>query len=823
MAFLSNTNNLEGFEGTTIQTRHSTVKIDFFQPPPLIIGRATLLDKELLPDFDEMTNLIVKQEVILIREVELVGIIENYHTMWDGPNAQYPTAFVSPATAQMLLERGLMQSEVAENQAYTPPIHLFVASNGQEVINPPVNYFPNQLIVDDQAFNEARISQILLVTFGLVTAFSIFQIALVQLKKRQRKFALMRSIGATTDQTRSLMDWEAFYLLRTAMPVGVGLGVLISVLLIWLNNQLTSGNIQLVIQPGWLAIGLLTTLASALIGLFLPLSRLNRIPLRGQIEVVDSKQNRKTRDVIGDKEISLQSLSSINRRHYRFIRKQRWITTMLFSLILFILLSGLWLMYLSFEEYREEVLATDMPDFEFVRGYQQGNQYNRNMMDELAKIPRIGRMDLLTKGEKAFLWYDNIGDNFLSNYFFRMIPGAIIYDYYGTTTDYVIPSGEQFLTKEALLVDVFGIETNSQLGERLRQSLPSNFDWQAFENGESVVLASPGYQILEENVSEVEMDVAERFERTERMKEIFQLTKVAQLSYDYRRVPSMETEPTFDNLSMIRLTIPTGKTTTADQISTNEVLVHDLPVGATMHALPKLGLWPLSSTLQNPVVLLSKYQMEQLYPYRMSQAVSLQFSSFGTAHRSERYGNTLFHVYLDSPSEEEATEVKRIGYEYNFKVNSLYLVKDRLYAKGFQTSLIVGLLCLALLIITLQIQTTSFRGLLDTERSRIGILQSLGVRAQDYARTYLFDAIKRILLAVVITHGVLLVVILGYLFFVNPGSDILLELRISLADYPYLIHGLIVLGFTLLGILAAYWPLGDILKRQPVENIRSLN
>lgn len=816
--------DLEGFGETTIQTRMAYLSIPYRESlvNSLPLGVSSALPREFWPDLSDLSRIVTRQEVAMIRNLKVVGIIEDYHTMWDGPANLYPTAFVTQETGRAFLDDALLKSEVDENRHYLPPHHLFLLEELEPLADPPLNYFENRLSQDAAGgISENLISQMLLLVFGLITGVSIFQISLVQLRKRQRKFALMRSVGATLSQIRCIMFWEAFYLLLIALPVGVGAGGLISWLLIAANNALTGDAIVMTFDPVWLLLGVCVTLLASLVGLFLPLRHLEKIPLRGQVEVIDRSETKRARDILGDRPIGMQSLSTINQRHYRFIRKQRWISTLLFSLILFILLGSLWLIYLSFQEYRLQVVDTDMPDFEFTRSYQQSRTMDEQFVEQFASLERVQRADLFTRGDRVYLWYEGIEDNELLHYYLKMLPTAMHYDYFGTTTEYVLSEEQEHLTKEAMVVDIYGIDIESEYGRRFQDVVPDGFDWEAFDRGESVLLLSPGFELFR-SAEEVSIELAEMLSRTERMKGLFDATKSAKISYDYRRVPTMRHETSLADLREITVTIPTGAALGSENKPLYTVRIHEMPVGAVLHALPSGGWWPLSQTTNNPVVITSSRYIDRLYPHRFHNYGTFRYFALQMQQYSRRYGNTMAHIYLPNPTREEALEIKRIGLHHDFLVNELHLLKERLYSKGFQTSLIVGLLGAALLIIALQIQTTSTKGLLETERSRIGILQSIGIRAAEYRRAYFIDALKRIVLSALMTHLALVMVIGLYLLLTHPGSDLLLEMQISLSDYPYGIHGLIVLVFIVLGTAAAFMPLGNILQRQPVENIRSL-
>lgn len=824
-----NTSELEAKDATLISTRGS-YRLVRYQPDNL--ARFSSLYRYLpsggIDGIPAEREFPAASEIVLHRDMRVSGIIANYHQVWDGPFTQYATAFVSPETGEQLFERGLSLSKVESNRLYQPPVHYFIRSTEpvafEQAYPQALNLFSNQLgFGQDSSISEDSLSLILLGVITLVTAFSLFQISLIQFRKRLRKLALMRAIGATFQQLRHMLTWEAIYLITLALPIGGVAGFLSSYVLLWLNNRATGDSLILRLNPSWLILGYGLTLLSILIGLFIPMLRIKQVPLRGKLETTDQRVLRSTRQRLGRTDGQPQSLSSINRRHRRFIRKQQLIQLGLMSAIILILIGSYLMIYLAFGDYREKTVHAHMPDFELEAPFQQSLRLSKEFMEEIERIPGVSRTELFVRGIKTYMYYPGVNEGRLHDTFRRLIPSEMVTEHYGTTEEFVIPEEDRYLIDQAAVTDVYGIVAESELEQAMVRMLGPDFDRDAFRREQQAILLLPGYHLEETQPAPIDPARLETIDRANRMKQVLELSGAGSISYDIRRSPVM-TKPVVKSIDRVELSVPLGATFGESNVRTNHVRRYRLPVARVIHHLPEEGFWPLSDSVQNPILFVSQSTMDDLYPYKMH--VMLSFDLIFRYKGDEpaiRFGSSIIQVDQTAMDEAGVAEIKRLGFTNGFQVKSLYLQKQQLYTKGIRTSLIIGLLAGTLLLIAIQIQTGTFRGQLEVERERIGILQSLGVTEKDFRRTYLKEAIQRVLQAIGLVHIVVLVGLLGYVVINGRSSNILTELKIALWDYNWWWHGGILIVFSLLGVLATYLPVGQILKRQPVNNIRSLN
>lgn len=116
MTFIRSASDLEGEDGTTLQTRRRSAGLELSLIDERITWVSQLLPKHWWPDLTDLEHVLFYREAVLIREMTLTGIVADYLTRWDGPTNQYPTGFVTPETGERLM--GLLKkSKMPENAA----------------------------------------------------------------------------------------------------------------------------------------------------------------------------------------------------------------------------------------------------------------------------------------------------------------------------------------------------------------------------------------------------------------------------------------------------------------------------------------------------------------------------------------------------------------------------------------------------------------------------------------------------------------------------------------------------------------------------------
>lgn len=118
---------------------------------------------------------------------------------------------------------------------------------------------------------------------------------------------------------------------------------------------------------------------------------------------------------------------------------------------------------------------------------------------------------------------------------------------------------------------------------------------------------------------------------------------------------------------------------------------------------------------------------------------------------------------------------------------------------------------------------------MEQDRSRIGILQSIGVSNYEFSKHYLIVGIFSGIVSVLLSNLLLFIVLLISSAATTLGINMTFKDYVSgifnykLWMYPWPLHIALCVIFFILTILINYLPSRNITSKYPVENIRSLS
>ncbi|MDO4568286.1 MAG: ABC transporter permease [Clostridia bacterium] len=268
------------------------------------------------------------------------------------------------------------------------------------------------------------------------TVCSVFQIFLTQVKRRSRKLALMKSVGADNAQVASLLLCEGLIVLIIALPAGAALGGLLSYGAVALANALRDGApIVFQIDPVSTGIGLAASVLGLFVGMLAPLIIAVRTPLRGSVSVSAGKVSHAKR--AAKSEMGAQSFASVNRRHERANRRRMNLASALCCFVLTIMLIAVFLGYEAFGDYRDMVVNVDRPDYMIKLPYALGAAALDTVTEELRAIEGVefDKLYGFRMAESAWLYSDKLlyTDNGslsdLINQFYALLPPEAVHQY----------------------------------------------------------------------------------------------------------------------------------------------------------------------------------------------------------------------------------------------------------------------------------------------------------------------------------------------------------------------------------------------------------
>lgn len=829
-----NINELEEFDGTKVITRTS------------YIYYSSNNEVSILDDAFEWVNenaVMLSQKVIISRPMKVSGIIDTYSDLWDKGDYYLANSFVTEEAGEAFLENAFYKSEyqdlVIDIEEYEAPLNLFVESNLEtgDFLQAYSGKYPD-LRRNFYAYPELSTTTEATLTYGVITfvfiatVLAVFQIYLTQMRRRTRKLALLKSIGATNSQVVQMILWEGLYLLLLSLPTGVFLSFLLTKGLIAIMNQNELTNILFDVNYRLFGLGLIAGIAAVAIGMLIPIIFATKIPLTGKISKVPKhkKSTLKIKNKIKQKDLyklKKQSFLTISLRNMTFNKGKFSITVILYTFGITVLLSTLFLSYLFFQDYINQVIMVDRPNYGFEAIYALPKREFEEVIEEIEAVQGVTKIQAYRAGEHAFMWYEGIKDQELHTVFKELLTTNLVRDHFGQYDDFEnIDDDDKYLIEDSLVTNVYGIDQNNTDPGSLFDELESNITMgsinkENFAQGKEVVVLMPIYKINDKLINSINSNIEKVTQQTiignsnykNRMKNYASYTDAYDLTYDFRYKDMYYKDTSLKPGDTIHLAIATEEHNETYML--NEVARHEVKVGAVIHYFEEIGMWPFAETIENPVIIGSNNLIGDLYPttvYGLGRYLyNYDLDYLVNSLYPTKFGKTYIYVNTENEINElkAYVDLQRIAFQRGFTFINYLENKNAIFIKAFNFTSIIAVLGFVIVGIIFIVLYNTTISKVEQERDRIGILQSLGVSAKQFNLLYLITGFFSALIALLIAHIILLIII--YLT---------MDYRLWL--YPWKLHIAICIGFVMLATLVSFMPIRKILKNQPVNNIRSL-
>lgn len=785
---------------------------------------------------------IFSQSVVITRDMVVSGIIQTYSNVWDLENYPVANSFVTEDAGRLFIENGFLKTEELDVSDYKVASNYFIKSNltADEFYNKYKNDYEN-LRKNNLAYPETSGSTETTLTYGILafifiaTIFSVFQIYLTQMKRRTRKIALLKSIGATNKQVRGILIWEVIYLLIFCIPISLIGGILIVKLILIIMNNLGRGDLNFYIDYTLTALGLGVGVVSVIIGMTVPMIKSMKVPLTGNISKAPKHKKTFAKEKLKMKfkglDIKVQTFSKISLRNIRFNRGNLLLTLSLYTITLFVLLSAIFLSFLAFEDYIDTVIVTSKPDYGFEFDWGMRNREIPEFLSELNSINGVKKIDIYKAGEHAFLWYNGIENNEVLSTFKQILPAHLTDKHFGENSiDYVnINEDNIHLIRDSVVVNSYSINSEDDIFNRLKKSITAgDIDIVKFNKGEEVILLMPQFYPYHRDNSEISViednSIIENTDKKTRMEQLLNYSKTYNINYDFRNSEYYLKDNSISVGDKINVTIPTESM--VGDSKTNEVAFHEVTVGGIINYFPEVGIWPFSGTVETPVIIGSYNFITDLYPTTISGKGNLSTENLKYLIQSltpTKYGKTWAYVDIDKKADDVQVQVElqRLAIEKESRLTNYIEGNNKSFNKGFKVASIIIILGVSVALIALIILYNTTLSKLEQERERIGTLQAIGVTGGQFKKLYLITGVLYGVISIILAHILLSLIVVATT--ISSNGPFIINIKNRLWLYPWNIHILVCMTFFVITVMTYYLPLGKILKNQPVENIRSLN
>ncbi len=854
---IRNIQSLEAFDGTEVGVKTGYVYM------------YTKLEDELVEDpeiYREETlkyGTMINQKAYIVRYMTVTGIFQTYSNLWDNGHYSVANAFITENTGRQLIEKGFFLTKELDASTYETSYHLFIDTKSS-----PKNFYNkyngdfeklrinSYLHSDEEGSTENILVYGILLLVFIATIFIVFLIYFTQMKRRTRRIALLKSIGATNYQVGKLLLWEVLYILIITIPIGLVGGIGIGRIILLITNKYGKTELNFYINYGLTVLGILIGVVAIFISMVAPMIMSTKIPLTGTIS--EPPRRKKTlmkfkKDKTKSKELSpkkstvksnrkikpvnldmkIQTFGIISLKNIKYHKGKHFLTLGLYTITITVLLGCVFLSFLFFGDYINNIVITGKPSYGFEVIYGLTRDEIKDFSQDLKSIEGVTNVDLYKGGERAFLWYEGIENNVVYNGFKKILPFYLSKEHFGLhSTDYSnLKEDNNYLVKEAIVTNIYGIDVNEKIYNEFENSITKgSLNKEEFESGQEVILMLPIYGELGSNLEEVdkdyEKDILSNAEQKNRVKKLLEYKDLYDITYDFRKKEYYLQDNSIEVGDTIYLTIPTEK-------EINDVAFNDVKVAALIYYFPERGIWPFSDTIENPVVIGSYNLTEKLYPTTITGKGRLDARTLYDRIKTltpTRYGRSWVFIETNSKSFEAQlqTSMQKRARDWEFKLHDYKETNDIIYRKAFNFTLIIAILGIAVAVITSIILYNTSLSKLEQERERIGTFQALGVTKEQFQKQYLIMGFSYGLISLVISHIVLIIATLttsignSRPMLINTRQYIEYIVKDQLWLYPWIVHISICIIFFVAAILTYYLPLKRILDNQPIDNIRSL-
>lgn len=676
---------------------------------------------------------------------------------------------------------------------------------------------------------------VILTIIFIATVVSVFQIFLSQIKRRSRKIALLKSIGATNSQVISMLAWEGAYLLLLCLPTGALSSVGLSYLILQIIRLAKGMSVVFYMDIRMFGFGLLAGIVSVIIGMALPAVYAASTPLVGTMTKPPKHNTQKYKKKLlqaGQVE-KRQSFKSVTLRHISLNKGKTLLNLAISAITVSILISSVFICYMSFKDYNNAVAIPNKPDYTMEIPYGVDELYISHYCNSLMKIPGIKSVQAYRRGENLHLYQKNLENDEMINDFYTLIPEDMAEEHFapdykdgkGNGTEY----GNEYVD-DALIVNMYGIDIDSEYGKAVMNSVTDGkLDKEAFASGKEVILILPNYKKDRDTGS------LNSYEDSSELKNIRKYSRMKWLlerEGGYRLSLSKRYRDIYEKNDTIKagdkIIISADEEIQLGDGIISEYNPYEVEVGGIISYFPHNDIWPFFDTSECYAVIGSSQLFESIYKGSSNSAVN-SYGSFlqMLSMFKTKFGKTVFHIYGNNKANRIKTDTQLIEFAnslgadlYNYRENN-----QMLYKGALNNALIIGLLGFATSVIAIFILYNILASTAIQEKHRMGILQSIGVTNKQLAGLQIKTGLIFSVISIVIAHIIVIFVMLLTPFGSATDSsftvsEYVLDVFRRLELYPWLLHCLICVLFTGVTVLIYYLSSIKLIKQSPVEKIR---
>jgi len=655
----------------------------------------------------------------------------------------------------------------------------------------------------------------------VTTMAAVLQIFITQIRRRMQRIAMLKAIGTTNRQTAVMLFFEFLFFLFSTMPVGVGLGLLGAKFAVeGLNASRPAAEALLFsVQPDVVLIGIAAGTLALFLGMAVPSLLALRIPLTGRMTVTAKVPARRR----VSKKLKKQTFFSLVRRNMRANRSRTMGNVALSVFICTIAVLCTYIGYASFEEYRTDVQWKDRPDYILTTPAAMNRRGTEAIMTDLAGVGEIGRIDILNAGENITVTFAGMEE---SPFVQALSAAAENSGYYSAHFNYSMME----LAPTGVVSDLYTTRTDSELYARLKEMISEGqVNDDAFAKGEEVILFLPMYH-LSGKEAPADVTLPANVLRQDAMRLLLKEGGLADVSarswapYAFAAEPGIQVG---DSIALEGDTVSVSETAGTTSKASGKVV----RVGAIIYYFPGTGLYPLSEHLRAYTVIGSDAVMSAVYPKAPQSYMKNVLQSFfvmNEVYFEDTFGRMYFQLYANENATRENTDfyLESFAKEHAMQLTIFRESNQKIYNAAQNGMLLAVFLGFAAVLLSMLILDNAVASALEQERSRMGILQSMGISGRQFVLQQLYAGFLYAVIGLAAAHLVWLAAVSVFTLITGGaacssfGGFMACLSGQALWQYPWQIHSVVC---ALCGVLCVWLqtaPMFPLLRYKPIENIK---
>lgn len=781
-------------------------------------------------EYIEKNGTLYERQIDIKAEYKIVGVIQSYSAFWDIGTYAVPNVFLSEVGGNQieealhitslvdlselsLLSDVFLESDKWEGELRDKLAKKYEQEKKQESDSRRVLRRNQYAYPESGTESEGTITLLVVAVIFVVAFCAVLQIFLTQIKRRTRKIALLKSVGSTTGQIVGMLFWEGIYLLCYSMPPGILAGFGVGWGAVQFLQKGMGMDVDFHMDLGMLLLGILLGCGALFAGMTIPVLKAVHVPLVGAITV--STKNRRKKSIRKRRKTGSQrkpqrlTYDRISKTHERLNWKSRVLTGVISVVTLILVLSAIYLGYLSFAPYREIVEEQKRPNYVLKAAHGYDARQLESMAENLEDMIPESHVEAYQRLNKVGISYEGMDESSLITAYKKYLPRNRYEEFIGsepTGTKAMRGIGDLGKFPGSLQTTLFSVDPFGELGEALQKMVTvGNVDQRSFDIGESVILAVPLYEEGtpkgngKENTDTVQED--------EMFSHVLEEIAGYQLSYDKEDEGRMVADTTIEPGDKIWLSVERQEmTATPKPVSYDS---WEVQVGGIIYYTPGEKRFPFFKDKNGFVVFGSPLFMKKLsiktsddpmYYYTEEQF------EFVLTQCPDSFGETYMNVYTNDRANavEMATQVMKYGKGYGMEFVNYNEENWNLYYKALNTALILGVFGAASVLIALVILWNIHMSSFEQERGRLGVLQALGVTNRKISLRYLGNGVKTGIFSLTVAH-----ICLGVILLFTGGNFY------ELAGYPWILHMVVCLGYVILVTVVGCGPIRELKKHTP--------